>query len=270
MSDATPFDVNRARWDELVDIHARSEFYDLAGFKSGKCSLRPLEVAELGDVSGKSLLHLQCHFGMDTLSWARRGARVTGVDFSERAVERARDLAREVGHDARFVCANVYDLPEVLAETFDIVFTSYGVLCLLPDLPRWGRVAAHFVRPGGIFYLAEIHPVAFTLDDRAGSTEPRAVYPYFHAPEPYRWETVGSYADRNARVRNTVNYQWTHSLADVVNALLAAGLRLEFLHEFPYCSAPLTPYLTRSADGWYRLPGGADVLPLLFSLKAVK
>lgn len=270
MNDSPYLDTNRARWNELVAVHERSAFYDLAGFKAGQCSLRPLEVAELGDVSGKSLLHLQCHFGMDTLSWARRGARVTGVDFSDRAIERARELAREVGLDARFVCANVYDLPQMLAETFDIVFTSYGVLCLLPDLPRWGRVVAHFVRPGGVFYIAEIHPVAFTLDDRKDSTEPRPVYPYFHAPEPYCWETTGSYADRSAGVQHTVNYQWTHSLADVVNALLAAGLRLEFLHEFPYCAAPLTPYLTRGADGWYRLPGDADVLPLLFSLKAVR
>src|SRR5512136_2825848 len=140
-------------------IHVRSPFYDVAGFKAGKNSLKSVELAEVGDVGGKRLLHLQCHFGMDTLSWARLGARVTGVDYAPQAIDLARELAREAGLEADFICASIYDLPERLTGTFDIVFTSYGVLCWLPDLPAWGRVIAHFLRPGGIFYIADGHPI---------------------------------------------------------------------------------------------------------------
>jgi SAM-dependent methyltransferase len=263
-------DANRRRWNELVAIHERSDFYDVAGFKAGKSSLRPLEQEELGDVAGKSLLHLQCHFGLDTLSWARKGARVTGVDFSDQAVDRACALAAETGIDARFLCANVYDLPNVLQDTFDIVFTSYGALCWLSDLPRWAKVVSHFLERGGAFHVAEVHPLAFTLDDRPGTTAAVPFYSYFNSPEPIRSESQGSYANRGAVLENQTEYVWMHSLADVVNAVLAAGLRLEFLHEFPYCICGMSPCMERSADGWWRLPSGAETLPLLFSLKATK
>jgi 2-polyprenyl-3-methyl-5-hydroxy-6-metoxy-1,4-benzoquinol methylase len=268
MSQAHYAEVNRRRWNELTAIHEHSDFYDVAGFKAGKSSLRPLEEAELGDVAGKSLLHLQCHFGLDTLSWARKGARVTGVDFAEKAIDRARSLAAEVGLAARFLCSEVYDLPKVLPETFDIVFTSYGALCWLADLPRWGRLVAHHLRPGGTFYIAELHPMAFALDDRAGARQPLAYYRYFHSPEPTCFESQSTYADRNAVVENRTEYVWTHSLADIVTAMLGAGLRLEMLHEHPYCVCAMTPYMERGADGWFRLPGGVETVPLLFSLKA--
>jgi 2-polyprenyl-3-methyl-5-hydroxy-6-metoxy-1,4-benzoquinol methylase len=262
------FQTNRARWNELVAIHERSAFYDVDGFRAGKCSLRPLEVDELGDVAGKSLLHLQCHFGLDSLSWARRGARVTGVDFSERAIERARALAAETGLDADFVCANVYDLPAVLPGSFDVVFTSYGVLAHLPDLPRWGQVIAHFLKPGGVFYLAEIHPFALALDDRKACSDLRIGYDYFHTAEPIRWEAPGTYADRDAIVHNSVAYEWAHSLGDVINAVAGTGLRIDFLHEFPFCCFALLPRMERGGDGWYYLPEGMPSVPLLFSLRA--
>ena len=262
--------ANRDRWDELVPLHARSAFYDVEGFKAGKSSLRPLELAELGDVAGKSLLHLQCHFGLDTLSWARLGARVVGVDFSEQAVALARSLARELDLPAEFVGAGVYDLPGVLVGAFDIVFTSYGVLCWLPDLRRWAATAAHFLKPGGVLYLAEIHPFAMVFDDRAAGPELRVAYPYFHAPEPLRTEPQGTYADRAAEVRHRTSYEWVHSLGDVVNAVLGAGLRVEFLHEFPYCICGILPGMIAGADGWWRLPEGQGSIPLLFSLKATK
>ncbi len=264
------FQTNRDRWNELVALHARSAFYDVAGFKAGKSSLRPLERAELGDGTGRSLLHLQCHFGLDTLSWARLGARVTGVDFSAEAIALARSLAAELAIDARFVCANLYDLPAQLADAFDIVFTSYGVLCWLPDLARWAEIVAHFLKPGGTFYLAEIHPLSFMLDDRPGLPELRLSYPYFHAAEPIRSEASGSYTDRDAVIRNTVSYEWSHSLGDVVTALIAAGLRLEFLHEFPYSVYPVVPTMEHGADGWWRLRDNPNDFPFLFSLRARK
>jgi SAM-dependent methyltransferase len=262
------FRANRDRWNELAGIHARSAFYDVDGFRAGKSALRPLEVAEVGDVAGKALLHLQCHFGLDTLSWARLGARVVGADFSDRAIELARSLAGELSIPAEFVCANVYDLPGVLSGRFDVVFASYGVLCWLPDLPRWAAVVAHFLKPGGTFYLADIHPFAMVFDDRVPGPELRVGYPYFHSPEPLRSETPGTYADRTAEVKHRTSYEWARGLGDVVNAVIGAGLRVEFLHEFPYCICGILPGMAQGADGWWRLPAASGEVPLLFSLKA--
>ncbi|UCB52608.1 MAG: class I SAM-dependent methyltransferase, partial [Candidatus Zixiibacteriota bacterium] len=143
---------NLKHWNEVTPIHRKSEFYGVEGFKAGRCTLMPLEREELGDVSGKTLLHLQCHFGLDTLSWARLGARVTGVDFSEKAIDLAKSLSKELGIDADFVHSNIYHLPDVLKGEFDIAYTSHGVLCWLPDLAEWGRIIARFLKPGGTFY----------------------------------------------------------------------------------------------------------------------
>jgi 2-polyprenyl-3-methyl-5-hydroxy-6-metoxy-1,4-benzoquinol methylase len=260
--------ANRRRWDELTPLHAGSAFYDVAGFLAGGSSLKSIEVEELGDVAGRSLLHLQCHFGLDTLSWARRGARVTGVDFSEAAVARAKALAAEAGLPAEFACSTVEDLPAVLGGTYDIVFTSYGVLCWLPDLRPWARTVAHFLRPGGTFYMVEIHPFTDVFDDGPDATDFRVRYPYFHAAQPLAWEAQGSYADRSATVVNKVSYVWSHPLGDVVTALTGAGLRLEFLHEFPQCVYPRFPWMRQDADGWWRQPPGQPAVPLLFSLRA--
>jgi SAM-dependent methyltransferase len=266
----SPEQVNHRRWDELVPIHARSAFYDVAAFRAGQSTLRPLEVEELGEVAGKSLLHLQCHFGLDTLSWARRGARVTGVDFSSAAVEQARALAAETGLTAGFHCSSVQDLPQVHNNTYDIVFTSYGVLCWLPDLRPWVQAIAHCLRPGGVFYIVEMHPFTDVFDDRPGTTGLRLGYPYFAPPEPLVEETQGSYADRTAAVENTRSYLWVHPLGEVLTALLEVGLRLQFVHEFPYCVYPRFAWMTRGEDGWYRLPPPDESLPLMFSVKALR
>ena len=258
-------DVNRRVWDERAALHERSAFYGLEAFRAGGSTLRPVEVEELGDVAGRSLLHLQCHFGLDTLSWARRGARVTGVDFAERAVALARRVARECGLEARFVCAAVEDLPGALDGTFDVVFTSYGVLCWLADLRRWGEVVAHFLRPGGTFYMVETHPVVDVFDDGV-----HVAHPYFHSSEPTPCPTRGSYADRAAELSEPVSYQWAHGLGEVLDALLGAGLRLDFLHEFPFCPYQKLACLEQGPDGWWRLPGQGGSVPLLFSLKARK
>jgi len=262
--------ANRDRWDELVAIHARSAFYDVAGFKAGKTSLRPIELDELGDVAGKSLLHLQCHFGLDSLSWARRGARVTGVDYSENAIALARSLNEELHLGAEFLCSNVYNLPEKLDGRFDIVFTSYGAICWLPDLKRWGQLVAHYLKPGGTFYMVEIHPTGLLLDDGKDVRELRIGYSYFPTPEPIRSESEGTYADRSAAVQHKTSFEWTYTLADVLNALIGAGLRLEFVHEFPYCVCPLLPGMTQREDGWWHLRGQTHSLPFLFSVKATK
>lgn len=260
--------ANRALWNERALIHAKAEFYDVEGFKTGKSTLRPIELEELGDVSGKSLLHLQCHFGLDTLSWARRGAKVTGVDFSDQAIALARSLSKELGIEANFICSDVYDLPKVLTSEFDIVFTSYGVLCWLSDLKEWAQVIAHFLKRDGIFYMVEEHPVGNVFDYEA--RELRVAYSYFHSPEPLECKVEGSYADPNAKVSQKVSYEWQHSLSDVLNALISAGLRIEFLHEFPFCMFQKFSFLEQGEDGWWRMKDRNDKIPLMFSLKATK
>jgi SAM-dependent methyltransferase len=260
---------NRKRWDELVDINARSPLYDLPGFLAGNCSLDPLEIEEVGDVRGRTLLHLQCHFGMDTLSWSRLGADVTGVDFSEKAIALARSLNDRLGLKARFVCSDVYDLPRILDEEFDIVFTSLGVLCWLPDISNWAAVIARYLKRGGFFYLREAHPFIQVFDNRRAATGLDVRYSYFHRPEPTRWEPEGCYADPNARVVNP-SFEWTHSLSDVINALLGAGLALEYLHEFPYLSHDHFPFMEKDDRGRWYVRGKPGTLPLMFSLKAVR
>ena len=258
---------NRELWNELTPIHERSEYYDVKGFKSGKSTLKPIELEELGDVSGKSLLHLQCHFGLDTLSWARLGARVTGVDFSDKAITLARSLSKELGIKANFVCSNIYDLPKALDGEFDIVFTSYGVLCWLPDLRRWGEVVAHFLKPEGAFYMVEDHSLLNIFETTEDGTGLKIAHSYFHATEPTKWQAEGSYASGSVKVSHP-SYEWTHSLSDVVNALIYAGLRIEFLHEFPVCAWQRFPFMKQDKDGWWRLKD--DNIPLTFSLRATK
>ena len=254
---------NRSLWNGWTRLHKPSRFYDVDAFKAGESSLKPLEIEEVGDVQGKSLLHLQCHFGMDTLSWARRGARVTGVDFSDEAISTARSLAAELNIPADFICSSVYDLPGVPDERFDIVYTSYGVLSWLPDLERWGEVIARHLKPGGFFYIAEYHPFVSML----GADNRTFEHPYFHTPEPIKLHSVGSYAAPEATDFSHTEYNWSHSLADVVNALLRAGLRLEFLHEFPYWDA--RPFATQeSGVDESRLGGWAGDIPHVFSLRA--
>ena len=262
--------ANRRHWDEVAALHAASEFYDLAGFKAGESKLKPVERDELGDVRGKSLLHLQCHFGLDTLSWAREGALVTGVDFSEPAIETAQALAAACGIKARFVLSDVYALPEQLGGHFDIVYTSYGVLFWLPDVRPWAQVVAHFLKPGGTFYIVEFHPFAGIFDHEPEQTDLRVRYPYFRTEEPLRFEEDGTYADRDAKIVHRLTYSWLHPLGDIVTALIDAGLRIEFLHEFPFMTEQMLPCMEATADGAWRLTKHDGSVPLLYSIKATK
>lgn len=261
--------TNRDKWNSVTPIHAKSEFYGVDKFKQGKCTLQDIERREVGDVSGKSLLHFQCHFGMDTMSWARLDAKVTGVDFSEEAITLAKSLADELNIPADFVCCNIYDSPEHISEKFDIVYTSQGVLIWLPDIKGWMKVITHFLKPGGFLYLWEYHPFACTFDDESKEKYPKIRYPYFHSDEPMRFEGTGSYADPSADFE-FVTYEWSHSISDIINALIAAGLRLEFLHEFPYTTYKAWHFLEQRDDGMWHYPGLQKGLPLMFSIKAVK
>ncbi|MCW3989590.1 MAG: class I SAM-dependent methyltransferase [Candidatus Bathyarchaeota archaeon] len=260
--------MNKRRWNELVGIHAKSDEYDLDGFIAGKNSLHSIELEALGDVSGKSLLHLQCHFGLDTLSWARLGAKVTGVDFNEPAVELAQEIAKRIGVDAEFICSNVYDLPERLDAEFDIVFTSYGALCWLPDMGEWARIVSRFLRPGGTFFVAEFHPFMWVFDDEHPS-ELVIKYGYWQGEEPDYYESEGTYADQDAKVENRGMYNWAHPMSEVVNTLIGAGLTIRELGEYPFSvNGTQMAFMENGKDGYSRLPGYD--LPLMYSIKATK
>ncbi len=262
-------DANRTLWDARVSAHEKSTFYDNEAFKQGAPALKPLELHELGDVRGKSLLHLQCHFGQDSLDWARRGAKVTGVDFSGEAIRTAKTLATEMELDATFVESDVLALPDHLTGRFDIVFTSYGVVMWLPDIRRWGEVIHHFLKPGGTFYIVEFHPISWIFDEESEALEVK--YPYFNSGEPLALPSTGSYADPDGTTGTFTEYSWCQSLADIVNSLIDAGLQLEYVHEFPYTSYPQFPHLMdMQPDGTFRLKDGDGSVPLMFSIRAKK
>jgi len=263
-------ELNRSWWDERVPIHASSELYDLQGFLAdpGATTLRPFEIDELGDVAGRTLFHPQCHFGMDTLSWARRGASVVGLDFSVAAVAAAGDAAHAAGLDARFVVGDVHDAVEVVGgRTFDVVYTGLGALNWLPDVERWAQVMAALVRPGGTFYLAEFHPVGNVF----GDDDLSVAYPYFGDRErPLEFDEPGTYAQLDAPTQHNRTVEWTHGVGSVVSALIDAGLTIELLHEFDYTLFPRWPFLVRSGRDTFRLPEGVPSLPLMYSVRAHK
>lgn len=259
--------INKANWNERVAIHKKSELYDLRKFRKGVNKLHSLEREELGDIRGKSILHLQCHFGMDTLSLEMLGACVTGIDFSEEAINSAIELRDDLGMKSEFVLSDVYSLPEKLNKKFDIVYTSYGVLIWLPDLIKWGEVINHFLKEGGFFYIAEVHPASMIFYNSSDSKKPEVKYPYFKKPEPLVFNEGGTYTDRNAKTENNTSYEWTHSLMDIFTALLNVGLKIEFFHEFDFTVWQQFPWMKKSEDGYYRME---EEIPLLFSLKAVK
>ncbi|MFF4079921.1 class I SAM-dependent methyltransferase [Streptomyces sp. NPDC001777] len=264
-------EANRAFWDERVPIHVGSDYYDLAAFRAGKDGLRDFEPVEVGDVTGKSLLHLQCHIGVDTLSWARHGAGpVVGLDLSEPAVEAARVLARELGFDqdrAAFVAADVHDAAAVVPDTsYDIVYTGIGALNWLPDIGRWAEVAASLVAPGGFLYLVEFHPMADCFDDATGA---KVEYDYF-TRDAWVDDTPGTYADLEAPTVHNRTVEWQHPIGEVVSALAANGLRIDFLNEHDVSLVPRFEALDRQDDGYYRFPAGRPRIPLMYSLKASK
>jgi SAM-dependent methyltransferase len=266
---------NRKLWDAWTAIHTAGSFYDVQRFRDDHADvrIRPWERAEVGDVTGKTLLHLQCHFGLDTLSWARLGAaRVTGVDFSEPAIAFARALADEtgLGDRSRFIVSDVYALPGPLeGQTFDVVYTGRGALSWLPDLEPWARAVGAFVAPGGIFYIHEGHPVMWALADEQPSRGLALGYDYWGG-ETLTFPVEGSYADPTADVDAEIEHGWNHSLGEIVTALADNGLRIEFLHEQRELEWP-APFLVDRGDGVHVWPEDTEgSLPLMYSLRARK
>jgi SAM-dependent methyltransferase len=258
-------DVNRAFWDERVPIHTTSDFYDVEGFLGGATALRPFEPEELGDVRGLSLVHLQCHFGLDTLSWARLGAEVTGLDFSAPAMEAAAGLTERAGLQADWVVSDVMRADEALGgRRFDVVYTGLGALNWLDDIDRWANVVTSLIAPGGRLYLVEFHPVTEIFGDDDLTVENG----YFHEGVREWPEEEGSYAELEATTEHNATEEWAHPLGEVVSAIAARDLRIEFLHEHDYTLFPRWPLLRREAGGIYRFPPGMPSLPLMYSLVA--
>lgn len=261
---------NQQGWNRRALAHLDSTYYDLDSFRAGKSSLRSLELAAVGDVSGKDFLHLQCHIGLNAISWARLGANVTAVDFAEQALEIGRDLATGLNVDIRFVCANIYDLPEVLEGSFDIVYTDYGVLNLLPDLPGWAKLIAHFLKPGGVFHIVEIHPILGAFKEVDGELRLRSE---LFISGPHESEITVTYGDEYEDARKIdayKQYSWPWTISRVISALIQAGLRIETFTEVPVdCRQRYSSMVRDEQDeGFWRLPG--DPLPLSWTCSARK
>ncbi|RYZ18759.1 MAG: class I SAM-dependent methyltransferase [Chitinophagaceae bacterium] len=256
--------VNRASWNNRTEAHLRSDFYDVPGFLRGASSLNAIELELLGNIAGQSLLHLQCHFGQDTISLARMGAQATGVDLSDKAIDAARDLARDAGTDARFICSNVYDLPEQLDEQFDIVFSSYGTIGWLPDIDRWAALIARYLKPGGRFVFAEFHPFVWTFDDDFQ----KVAYRYFNSGPIVETES-GTYADREAPISQQY-VCWNHGLAEVIGALVRNGLALEVFNEYDYSPYNCFRHTVEVAPKQFRIEHLGDKIPMVYALVARK
>lgn len=262
--------ANRANWDERVAIHRRDATgsYRTAAFLAGDDRLHPIEDGELGDVAGARLLHLQCHFGLDTLRLARRGATVTGVDFSPAAIAEARAMARRIGReDATFTLADVQDAAEAVAGRFDIVYTTWGTICWLPDLDAWARVIAAKLAPGGRFYFADAHPFMLMLEEVEGRLVPTYAQDT-PRDRPLVFDGTETYTGDRTPLSSTRTYEWVHSISRILGALRGAGLELAMLNEHPAMPWRAFPMCVDAGDGMYRLPDGAPAMPLALSLSA--
>ena len=258
------FKTNKSTWNEKVKVHAKSAMYNLEAFKNGQTSLMPYELKALNDIKGKSLLHLQCHFGQDTLSWSRLGAKCVGVDLSDEGIKLAKQLNIELNLDAEFVCCNVLDTSKFVKETFDIVFTSYGVIGWLPDLKPWGQMIAERLKKGGVFYMVEFHPIVWMFDYVNG--KPYMKYGYMQDEVIYE-EYEGTYANQDSKMISK-EYGWNHGLSEVVNALAEAGLHIDYLSEYHESPYDVLPDLVKEKSGMYVTKD--QLYPLIFELKATK
>lgn len=259
------FEHNRESWNEATAMHTTSEFYDVDGFKNGNTSLNHIEIQELGDVKGKKILHLQCHFGMDTLSWARQGADVVGVDISDASIQMANELANDLNIPATFIRSNIYDIEDVLDDTFDIVYTSYGAINWLNDLDKWAKLIRRYLKPNGMFYMVEFHPFMYSLNENSEIT-----HSYFQS-KPIETSAEKTYTDDSKVTSKDLKYvEWNHSMGEILNCFITNGLRIEFLNEFPYQVYNCFPNLTENEKGKWVSKKYGDKVPHMYSLKATK
>ncbi len=255
-------EINKKSWNRKTDIHIESDFYDNENFLKGKSSLNKIELDLFPELKGKKVLHLQCHFGQDTISMARLGADVTGVDLSDQAVKRARELAAKVAVEARFICCDVYDLPNQLEDEFDVVFTSYGTIGWLPDMNKWAGVISHFLKPGGKLVFAEFHPVVWMFDDDFT----KVGYNYFNSG-PIVETQEGTYANVDAKI-NEEYVMWNHGIGEVVSSLIANGMTIDSLKEYDYSPYPCFKHVEEFEEGKYRVKHLKNDIPMVYSIVA--
>ena len=257
-------DINRQSWNNRVDAHLKSEFYDLENFVKGNSSLNSIELELLGDVKGKSILHLQCHFGQDSISLSRLGASVVGVDLSDKAIESAKQLAKDTKTNANFICCDIYDLPNHLNRKFDIVFTSYGTIGWLPDLEKWAKIVSKFLKANGQFVFVEFHPVIWMFDDNFE----KIFYRYFNSGAIIESEN-GSYADKSAEISQEY-IMWNHGISEVVNNLIKNGLEIKSLNEYDYSPYNCFNKTQEFEPKKYRIEHLGDKIPMVYSVVATK
>lgn len=257
-------EINRQSWNNRTDAHLKSEFYDLQNFIQGRSSLNTIELELLGDLSGKSVLHLQCHFGQDSISLARLGAEVTGVDLSDKAIANAKQLAKETKSNTDFICCDIYELPKYLNRQFDVVFASYGTIGWLPDLDKWAKVISKFLKPKGQFVFAEFHPVVWMFDDNFQNI----TYRYFNSGAIIESEN-GTYADKNADISQEY-VMWNHGLSEVLNSLIKNGLTINSFQEYDYSPYDCFDHTLEFEPKKYRIKHLDNKIPMVFSLAASK
>ena len=263
-SEQNYIEVNRQSWNNRTDAHLKSEFYDHASFLKGKTSLNDIELNLLGNLEGKSILHLQCHFGQDTISLSRLEAEVTGVDLSDKAIEIAKQIAIDTNSNANFICCDIYDLPNYLGNQFDIVFTSYGTIGWLPDLDKWAKIVSQFLKPNGQFVMVEFHPVVWMFDDNFKNIK----YNYFNSGAIIETEN-GTYADKKAAIHQEY-VMWNHGLSEVINSLIKNGLEINSLDEFDYSPYNCFNNTIEIESKKYRIKHLDNKIPMVYSIKATK
>lgn len=263
-SEQNYIEINRQSWNNRTEVHLKSDFYDLNGFLNGKTSLNEIELSLLGDIKEKTILHLQCHFGQDTISLSRLGADVTGVDLSDKAIDSAKQIAKNTNSNARFICCDIYDLSNYLNEKFDIVFTSYGTIGWLPNLDKWAKIISRFLKPNGQFVFVEFHPVVWMFDDNFE----RIDYRYFNSGAIVETEN-GTYADKKADI--TQSYvMWNHGLSEVINNLISNGLEIKSLDEFDYSPYNCFNKTLEFEPGKFRIENLDDKIPMVYSITATR
>lgn len=264
MSDFDYIEKNRLAWNRKTGFHIASQFYDNESFLKGKSTLKDIELQLLGNVAGKSILHLQCHFGQDSISLARMGAAVTGVDLSDKAIEHAGLYAAQTNVNTQFICCNIYDLPQHLNQQFDIVFTSYGTIGWLHDLNQWGDIVSRYLKPGGRFIFAEFHPFVWAFDNDFNEV----TYRYFKTDPIIETET-GTYADKNADLV-TESVSWNHGIGEVLTALISNGLSIDSFEEFDYSPYNCFNHTIEEEPGKFRIKKFGNKIPMMYALSATK
>ena len=256
--------INKKTWNNKTEVHFESDFYDMPSFLEGKSTLNAIELELLGDVSNKKILHLQCHFGQDTITFSRMGAQATGIDLSNKAIDKARDITHQLNLDTTFVCCDIYDAPKYVNEKFDIVFTSYGTIGWLPDLDKWAKVVAHFLKPNGKFIMADFHPVVWMYDNDFETV----FYNYFNV-EPIIENESGTYADRDSNIE-TQTMTWNHPISEILNALIANGLEINCFNEYDYSPYNCFNKTEEFEPNKFRIQHFENKIPMVYAIKATK